>query len=65
VLLDARLSRSFQAGRGTLTASLDAFNLLNAATALQVARDVELPSVGRPREILRPRSVGFGVEYRF
>jgi hypothetical protein len=65
VLLDARLSRSFPAGRGTLTASLDAFNVLNAATALQVTRDVELPSVGRPRETLRPRSLGFGVEYRF
>ena len=52
-------------GRGTLVAGLDAFNVLNRATTLQVTRDVEAPSAGRPREILRPRMMRFGLEYRF
>ena len=44
-------------------AAVDVFNLLNRATTLQIARDVELPSFGRPREILRPRIVRIGLEY--
>jgi hypothetical protein len=65
VLLDARLARGFSVGRGTLTASADAFNLLNQGTALQVSRDVELPVFGRPRELMRPRIVRLGLEYSF
>ena len=64
-LLDARLERSMRVGRGTLTGGVDAFNVLNRATTLQVTRDVEVPSLGRPREILRPRMVRFGLDYRF
>lgn len=64
-LLDLRLSRAFRAGRGTLTADLDAFNLLNRATPLQVARDVELAAFNRTREVLRPRIVRLGLAYRF
>jgi hypothetical protein len=65
VLLDARLSRAFAIRRGTLTASVDAFNLLDRATALQVSRDVELPVFARPRELMRPRIVRLGLAYAF
>lgn len=65
VLVDARLSRGFAVGRGTLTASVDAFNLLDRGTELQVSRDVELPVFGRPRELMRPRIVGLGLAYAF
>jgi hypothetical protein len=65
VLLDARLARAFALGRATLTASVDAFNLLNRSTTLQVARDFELPAFGRPRELLRPRIVRVGLEVEF
>jgi len=64
-LLDLRLSRRFRLGRGTLTADLDAFNLANRGTALQVARDVELAAFDRTREIVRPRILRVGVGYRF
>jgi hypothetical protein len=65
VLLDARLARAFTLGRTTLTASVDAFNLLNRATTLQVARDFELPAFDRPRELLRPRIVRVSLEVAF
>jgi hypothetical protein len=65
LLLDLRLSRGFRVGRGTLTGAVDVFNLTNDATMLQVARDVELPGFDRPREIVRPRIVRLGLEYRF
>jgi len=65
VLLDARLARGFAVGRTTLTASLDAFNVLNRSTTLQVARDFELPNFDRPRELVRPRIVRIGVEVAF
>jgi hypothetical protein len=65
VLLDARLSRAFAVGSGTLTATADAFNLLDRATALQVSRDVELPVFARPRELMRPRIVRLGLAYSF
>ena len=65
VLVDARLERAFRAGPGTLTATVDVFNLLDRATTLQVTRDVDLPSFGRPRDLLRPRVLRFGLEYRF
>ena len=65
MLLDARLSRAFAVGRGTLTAAVDAFNLLDRATELQVARDVELPAFDRPRELMRPRIVRLGLAYAF
>jgi hypothetical protein len=55
LLLDARIERGFGVGRGRLALGLEAFNLLNRATPLQVARDVEAPNLGRPRELLRPR----------
>lgn len=64
-LLDARLARPFRVGRGTLTAEVDVFNALNVATTLQLPRDVELPAFGRPREIVRPRIVRFGLAYAF
>jgi hypothetical protein len=65
VLLDARLSRGFGVGSGTLTASADAFNVLDRGTALQVSRDVELPVFARPRELMRPRIVRLGLAYAF
>jgi hypothetical protein len=65
VLLDARLARGFAVGSGTLTASVDAFNLLDRGTELQVSRDVELPVFGRPRELMRPRIVRLGLAYVF
>jgi hypothetical protein len=65
VLVDARIARGFALGRGTLTAAADVFNLLNVSTTLQVARDIELPAFDRPREIVRPRIVRLGLEYRF
>jgi len=65
VLLDARLARAFAVGRATLTASVDAFNLLNRSTPLQVARDFELSNFDRPRELLRPRIIRVGVEVAF
>ncbi len=63
LLADLRLARAFRVRGGRLTASVDAFNLLNAATTLQLPRDVDLPAFGRPREIVRPRIVRFGLEY--
>lgn len=65
VLVDARLDRALRVGAGTLTVLLDAFNLLDRGTTLQVARDIELPAFSRPREIMRPRILRLGVEYRF
>jgi hypothetical protein len=65
VMLDLRLARETRIGRGRATLAADVFNLLNRSTALQVARDVELPAFGRPREIVRPRLVRLGLEYRF
>jgi hypothetical protein len=65
VLLDLRLERGVSLGRGRLTAALDVFNATNAATRLQVARDVELPGFDRPRELVRPRLLRLGLEWRF
>ena len=65
VLLDARLARGFPLGGGTLTATADAFNLLNRGTVLQVSRDVELPVFDRPRELMRPRILRLGLAYSF
>jgi hypothetical protein len=65
VLVDARLSRDVQVAPVTVTAFVDAFNLLNTAATLQVARDVELPALDRPREIVRPRLIRGGVSVRF
>jgi hypothetical protein len=65
VVLDASLRRAFRLGRGSLTATVDAFNLTNAATTLQVERDVELPAFDRAREIVRPRILRLGLAYRF
>ncbi len=64
-LVDLRVARGFRVGRGTLTGAVDVFNLTNNATTLQVARDVELPGFDRPREIVRPRIVRLGLDYRF
>jgi hypothetical protein len=64
-LVDARLSRAFPLHRGRLTAAVDVFNAGNASTTLQVVRNVELPAFDRPREIVRPRIVRLGLEYRF
>jgi hypothetical protein len=64
-LADVRLDRTFAAGPGTLTAAVNVFNVLNRATTLQVLRDIEVPSFGRPREILRPRIARLDLEYRF
>lgn len=65
VLVDLRLERGFRLGRGSLVTALDVFNLLNRGTTLQVTRDVELPALDRPREILRPRIARLGLEWRF
>ncbi len=65
VLLDARLERGFSMAGGELRLAIDGFNLTNSARSLQVARDVELPVPGRRREILQPRILRLGVEYRF
>ena len=65
VLLDLRLARGFGLGRGRLTVALDVFNATNTAATLQSARDVELPAFGRPREIVRPRLMRLGLDWRF
>ena len=65
LLLDLRLSRDFALPGGRLTTSVDVFNATDAADTLQVARDVELPAFGRPRDLVRPRILRFGLEYRF
>jgi hypothetical protein len=65
VMLDLRLSREVPLGRGAARVLLDVFNVLDRATTLQTARDVELPAFGRPREIVRPRLVRLGLEWRF
>jgi hypothetical protein len=64
-LLDLRLDRGLRLGPGTLRLVLDAFNLLNRSTALQVSRDVELPVFARAREIVRPRLFRLGLDYAF
>jgi hypothetical protein len=65
VLVDARLARPIRARRATVTVSVDAFNLLDAATSLQVARDVDLSALDRPREIVRPRLLRAGLAVTF
>ncbi len=65
VLLDLRLSRAFRLGRGRLTVGLDVWNATNSAATLQTARDVELPAFNRAREIVRPRLVRLGFDWRF
>jgi hypothetical protein len=65
LMLDLRLAREVRLGRGRAILSADVFNALNRSTTLQVARDVELPAFGRPREIVRPRLLRLGLEYRF
>jgi hypothetical protein len=65
VLVDLRLARDFPVRGGRLTAAVDAFNVLNRATTLQVVRDVELPAFNRPQDIVRPRLFRLGLEYRF
>jgi hypothetical protein len=65
VLVDARLAREIPVAGATVTAFVDAFNVLNDAATLQVARDVELPALDRPREIVRPRLIRGGVSVRF
>jgi hypothetical protein len=65
VLADARIERALRAGPGTVTAAVDVFNLLDRATTLQVTRDVEASSLARPRDLLRPRILRLGLEYRF
>lgn len=65
VLVDVRVGREFHLPRGALAAQLDVFNVANASTTLQVARDVELPAFDRAREVLRPRLVRLGLAYRF
>ena len=58
VLVDARLSREVRVARGTASPpSSMPSTLLNTAATLQVARDVELPALDRPREIVRPRLI--------
>ncbi len=64
-LFDLRVARGFRVGRGTLTAQVDVFNVTNRSTTLQVVRDIELPNFDRPREIVRPRIVRLGLDYRF
>jgi hypothetical protein len=65
LLADARLARGFGLGPGRLTVSLDVFNLANASTELQVARDVELAGFDRTREIVRPRIFRLGLSWLF
>ena len=52
----AAIPQSVPLAQGTFfTTSVDVFNATDAADTLQVARDVELPAFGRPRELVRPR----------
>jgi len=51
--------------RATVAAFVDVFNALNTAATLQAARDVDLPVLDRPREIVRPRLVRGGLSVRF
>jgi hypothetical protein len=64
-MVDLRLAREFPVRFGTLTAAVEAFNLLNRGTTLQVVRDFELPNFDRPREIVRPLAIRFGLDWRF
>jgi hypothetical protein len=65
VQLDLRVERTFAVGPGSLRLGADVFNLLDRATTLQAARDVELPVPGRPRELQRPRMLRLGLDLRF
>ena len=65
LMLDARLARDVGVGRATVTAFVDAFNVLDTAATLQLARDVDLPALDRPREIVRPRLIRGGLCARF
>jgi hypothetical protein len=65
LLVDARLSRETRVARTAVTTFVDAFNVLNSAATLQVARDVDLPALDRPREIVRPRLIRGGIAVRF
>jgi len=65
VELDLRLERQWKTERGRLVAGVDVYNVLNSATPLQVNRDIESPSFGAPREVLRPRIVRLGVTFAF
>jgi hypothetical protein len=65
VMIDLRLARAFDLRFGRLTVGVDVFNALNVRAPLQVARDFELPTFDRPREIVRPRIVRFGLDWRF
>jgi hypothetical protein len=64
-IVDVGLRRPFAVGAGQLGVALDAFNVLDRATRLQGERDVELPGFDRPRELLRPRILRVGIDYRF
>jgi hypothetical protein len=64
-LVDARLERDLPWRGRRITLGLEAFNLLDASTTLQVARDVDLPAFARPRELVRPRLLRLAVDYRF
>ena len=65
VMVDLRLARDVTVRRSTVTAFVDGFNVLDTAATLQVARDVDLPALDRPREIARPRLIRAGVALRF
>lgn len=65
LLVDARLERGLAFRSHRVTVGLEAFNLLDAATTLQVARDVELPAFSRARELVRPRLLRLALDYRF
>ena len=62
---DLRLARNVKLGSTSLTLSAEAFNIFNAGTTLQAARQINSDTLGRIDEILSPRIVRFGARFSF
>jgi len=63
--LDLRLARNVKLGGSTLTLSADAFNVLNANTALTRTSAADSAVFNRLNSILNPRIVRFGLRFQF
>jgi hypothetical protein len=63
--VDLRLAKTIKMGSTGLTLSAEAFNIFNAGTVLQRARQVNSGSFQRIDEILSPRIVRFGARFSF
>ncbi len=64
-LMDLRAEKAFTyRGVGAIF-SVDAFNVFNSNTALQVQRNILASTFGQPREIISPRVFRVGVRFQF